>query len=202
MHIVPNLSTIISAKRMTISEHCIMYHDKNADGSMIRKASKKTPRSQKLHHFSTKYHSPSKKTQKQWFGASSMYRRCSNERRSPFRNRQYPKGSSKKNDTKTWNFDQIENINEINVLSDKIAKMLPEKNVFLIGEIVKCLGKKNAIGLMKTTQAVQAMGGLELPHTPQKLKNVNRPRRTKRTVGGVFIQLAKETIPKDQWKKN
>jgi len=206
--IVPDLSTIIFAKRMTISENCIRYVDKNTERIPMRKTSKKTPRSQKLYHSPTKYHSPSKKTQKwsprnsvQWGGGSPTNYRSPNGCKVFPRKRHNSKGPSKYDRTRAWNFNQIENIIEMKVLTDKIAKMLQEMNVFLIGEILKCIGNKKGIELMKTTQAVQAMGGLELPHSPQKLRILNRPRRTKRTVGGVFIQLAKEHIPKEQWKK-
>jgi len=83
-----------------------------------------------------------------------------------------------------------------------MARMLEEKNEFLIQQIVLTLGKEKCVRLMKSTKAVQQLGGLELPYsTPHKTQNCNKPRRTKRTVGGVFIQLSKEEIPTDQWKE-
>jgi len=185
------------------------YVDKSTERIPTRKTSRKKLRSQKLYHSPIKCHSPSKKTQKwsprnsvQWGGGSPTNYRCSPNGRKVFsRKGHYSKGPSRYDITRTWNLDHIENIIENSGLADKIAKMLHEMNLFLIGEIVKCLGKQKAIELMHTTKAVQALGGLELPQSPQKTKTLSRQRRTKRTVGGVFIQLAKENIPKEQWKK-
>lgn len=149
--------------------------------------------------FKSKYHTPStsKRVQKwsprySWSGGRSFPRdRHINKNFSRFN----------KDLTKNWDLSKLTCTLDIDVLVRNICRMLEEMNTFLIKSIVNCLGKKQGIQLMRETKTVQDLGGLELPCNPRHKPNSAKPRRTKRTVGGVFIHLAKQKIPSDQWKE-
>jgi len=108
--------------------------------------------------------------------------------------------SNKEDITKNWDFQHLRLELSFEEFSLNVSRMLEEMNTFLIHLIVLALGKSKAIQLMKTTKAVQQLGGLELPRSPRQKKS-NKPRRKKRTVGGVFIQLSKEALSTEKWKK-
>jgi hypothetical protein len=113
----------------------------------------------------------------------------------------YFNSKTKKSDpTKNWDLNALKTIADNEVFVNNITEMLQEMNVFLIRKIVKVLGKKVAIDVMKTTHAIQSLGGLDLP-TTSKAGPFPKTRRTKRTIGGVFIKIAKDKIPIDQWKE-
>ena len=71
----------------------------------------------------------------------------------------------------------------------RIAKTLNERNLWLIQKVIAVLGLNHTESILEHTLAVEKQGGMET-------KNGKR----RRTPGGVFLQLAKETATAEQCK--
>lgn len=186
---------------MTISTESKMFIDVSSPtkspANSRRKGKKYSPSS-----FKKMYSTPSssKKVQKwsprgSWGGGHRGHKVFS-----PNSPRSSKSHSQNRDITKNWDFRVLKLNLDTEVFVNNTARMLEENNLFLIKLIVKCVGKEEVVKLMKSTQAVQNLGGLELPISSPKGSYTKPRRRTKRSVGGVFIQLAKQKIPSDQWK--
>lgn len=160
---------------------------------------KKLPRKTYRTPFQSRYHTPSTSKRTQQLNSQHIHQSWGEEHSmsdgtgfiSP-----NSKAFTKPSRVEKWDLSKLFDILEIDVLVKNIVEMLGESNIFLIEEIVKSLGKPTAIELMKTTKIIQRLGGLELPCSP----SINS-KRSKRTEGGVFIQLAKSKFCSDTWKE-